>query len=422
MTAGTLKPGSITGSRGWDLTVVGLCAAVVILLLVWPTVQVALGGDQYVFLARRLAEGRLDVDNLSPRYGDYALWQGHKYLPFGPLPALLLIPLLPLLNAGMALVFVGYAFTAANVFILYRLLGVIGVANERRHWAALLYFAGTPYLGVTLIGISTYYAHVVATTFLLLAIHEALGKRRWLLVGVSLGLASACRFTEIFALPFFIWMAGAGAGGVNPGEEARRDLVEWRSAKPLSRFAMLFSGLAAPILLLCAYNYARFGNIAETGFGKAVLYNDVLYEARSAGLFSLAHIPKNLFMMLLQGPQPVGGDSTAVLRFPYVQPSQWGMGLFFTSPALLYVFRARLSEPLVKSCWIATLTMLVPILAYYGIGYLQFGYRYALDFMPFLIVLVARGLPDPMTNRARALVTASVLINVWGALMLAVRN
>ncbi|HYN81589.1 MAG TPA: hypothetical protein VES88_08820 [Gemmatimonadaceae bacterium] len=402
------------------MAVVGLGATVVILLLVWPTVQVALGGDQYVFLARQLAEGRLDVDNLPPRYGDYAPWQGHKYLPFGPLPALLLVPLLPLLNAGMALVFVGYAFTAANVLILYRLLGLAGVSDERRHWAALLYFAGTPYLGVTLIGISTYYAHIVATTFLLLAIHEALGKQRWLLVGVTLGLAAACRFTEIFALPFFLWMAAAGDGGVGAGEQPQRARFETRPATLLPRLAMLFSGLAAPILLLCAYNYARFGNIAETGFGTAVLYSDVLYEARSAGLFSLEHVPKNFFMMLLQGPQPVGGDSTAVLRFPYVEPSQWGMGLFFTSPALLYVFRARFSENLVRACWIATFTLLVPILAYYGIGYLQFGYRYALDFMPFLIVLAARGLPHPMTNRARALVTASVLINFWGALMLAV--
>ncbi|MDP9179349.1 MAG: hypothetical protein M3O61_16870 [Gemmatimonadota bacterium] len=420
MTVVNLKPESITGSRGWDLALVGLGASVVILLLVWPSVQVALGGDQYVFLARRLAEGRLDVDNLPPRYGDFALWQGHKYLPFGPLPAVLLVPLLPLLNAGMALVFVSYAFTAANVLILYRVLGLTGVADERRLWATLLYFAGTPYLGVTLIGISTYYAHIVATTFLLVAIHEALGKRRWLLVGVCLGLAGACRFTEIFALPFFLWMAAVVDRGVGGGAQSKADGFETHPARLLPRLAMLFSGLAVPILLLCAYNYARFGNIAETGFGKAVLYRDVLYEARSAGLFSLAHVPKNVFMMLLQGPQPVGGDSTAVLRFPYVEPSQWGMGLFFTSPALLYVFRARFSETLVKACWIATLTLLVPILAYYGIGYLQFGYRYALDFMPFLIVLVARGLPDPMTNRARALVTASVLINFWGALMLAV--
>jgi hypothetical protein len=248
------RHGSITGSRGWDLTLVGLCAAVVTLLLVWPSLQVALGGDHYVFLARRLAEGRLDVDNLPPRYGDYAMWQGHKYLPFGPLPALLLVPLLTLLNAGMALVFVGYTFTVANVFILYRLLGLAGVSDERRHWVALLYFAGTPYLSVTLIGISTYYAHIVATTFLLLAIHEALGKRRWLLVGVSLGLAGACRFTEIFALPFFIWIAGAATGPMNSAEEAQRDLIQSRSAKQLSHLAMLLSGFAAPILLVCAYN------------------------------------------------------------------------------------------------------------------------------------------------------------------------
>jgi hypothetical protein len=413
-------PGSLTSSNRWDLALVGLGAAAIILLLIWPSVDISLGGDQYVFLARRLAQGRLDVDNLSVGYGDYVAWHGHKYLPLGPLPAVFLLPMLPLINAGMPLALVGYAFTAVNAFIFNRILTLAGITDERRYWATLLYFAGTPYLSVVLVGISTYYAHVVATTFLLLAISEVLGKSRLFLVGFFLGLAGASRLTEIFTLPFFIWMAARSSTQAGQGSGLESPAMEMRPAELRVRFAKLLCGLAVPLIVLCAYNYARFGSINETGFGLSVLYTGVLEKARAAGLFSVVHIPKNAFMMLLQGPQAAGGDSTAVLRFPYVEPSRWGMGLFFTSPALLYVFRARLDEKLVKACWLGILTVLIPILTYYGIGYVQFGYRYALDFMPFLALLAARGFPLPMTNRARALVAISVLVNIWGAITLAV--
>lgn len=193
---------SPTGSRRWDLVLVGCAAVTITLLALWPIVDVSLGGDQYVFLTRHLVGGRLDVDNLSAGYGDYVSWHGHKYLPFGPLPAILLVPFLPLLNAGMPLVIVGYVFSVINVVLFYHVLKLAGISGEQRHWAALLYFAGTPYLAVTLVGISTYLAHIVVTMFLLLAICEALGRRRAFLIGIYLGLACASRLTALCTLPF----------------------------------------------------------------------------------------------------------------------------------------------------------------------------------------------------------------------------
>jgi uncharacterized membrane protein len=96
------------------------------------------------------------------------------------------------------------------------------------------------------------------------------------------------------------------------------------------------------------------------------------------------------------------------------------MGLFFTSPALIYAFRASIRSRLVQASWMAIGVMLVPIVSYYGIGFVQFGYRYALDFMPFLALLAARGLPKPLTTTAVVLISAGVLINVWGSIFLAV--
>jgi hypothetical protein len=397
----------------WNMLFVALTTAVIAVLLAWPFVDVSLGGDHYVVLARRLAHGSINVDNLAGPYGDIIRWNGHIYLPFGPLPAILLIPFLPSLNAGLPLVVIGYLFSCLNVVLFYRVLANAGVSAERRKWTTLLYFAGTPYLGIALVGISTYFAHIVTTTFLLFAMLEGERRGRAAIIGLLVGTAAAARMTALFTLPFFVWprifgdTRSTSAGG-NASKKGRVHWLTWLSI-----------GVAVPLLFLAVYNYMRFGNAAETGFGIALLYDPILSDARSAGLFSAAHIPKNFFMMLLKGPDAVGGDSTAILNFPYVRPSKWGMGLFFTSPALLYAFRADLRERRVQALWAGVIATAIPILCYYGIGFVQFGYRYALDFMPLLALIVAKGMPDPLTPRARLLVAASVLINLWGAIYLA---
>jgi hypothetical protein len=381
---------------------VGLATAVVSVLVAWPFVDVSLGGDHYVYLAHHFVRGDLSVDGLSARYGDVVRWNGHVYLPFGPLPALLLVPFLPLIDSGMPLVIVGYVFTILNVFLFYRVLGSAGVDDDRRRWMTLVFFAGTPYLGVLLVGISTYFAQIVATTFLLLAMLELGGKGRGARIGVLLGAAGASRMTAIFTLPYFVYT----------GYRERPSRMRW--------LMVTAAGLAIPMAILAFYNYARFGNPSETGFGMALLYDRALYAARDAGLFSLVHVPKNLFMMLLKGPDAVGGDAAAITRFPFIQPSRWGMGLFFTSPALIYAFMADRKDPRVRALWLGVISTVIPIVCYYGIGFVQFGYRYALDFMPLLALLAALGMPKPMTSVARFLAAASVIVSLWGAIYLAV--
>jgi hypothetical protein len=405
------------GVRGpWPVVLLVAAAAVALFLFLRPVVMPVRGyGGHYLYLARHLSQGDLTVDSLPSRYQDHVEWDGHKYLPLGPLPGVLLIPFLPLANPETTkdVVWVGYLFTALNVWLFWRVLGLAGVRDERRGWTTLLFFGGTTYLSVAAVGTSWFFAHVVVTTFLLAAMAETLGMRRAWLVGLYMGLAGLTRMTALFALPFFLWMFWRGRR-----EETEPRHGTERAPLPLREAGLLAAGLAVPLALLFAYNYARFGNILESGYAHAVLVNPVLAEALSHGLFSVVHIPKNLFMMLLQGPLPYPNENAAVLTFPYVQPSQWGMGLFFVTPALVYAFRAPLRSPLVQACWIAVLAIMVPVITYYGIGWIQFGFRYALDFFPFLMVLVALGLPRPMTVLSRALVLVSVAVSVWGTLWL----
>ena len=90
----------------------------------------------------------------------------------------------------------------------------------------------------------------------------------------------------------------------------------------------------------------------------------------------------NIDYLLLHLPTPI-------TAFPWFQPDGLGMSILFTSPGLLLAVRAPWSDR--RSLWLllAAVLVLVPTLLYYGGGWLQFGYRYALDSIPFVWALAA---------------------------------
>ncbi|MBE0481120.1 MAG: hypothetical protein IBX68_09085 [Dehalococcoidia bacterium] len=102
-------------------------------------------------------------------------------------------------------------------------------------------------------------------------------------------------------------------------------------------------------------------------------------------------------------------------EFPYFRPSLMGMGLFFTSPALIYAFRTRL-RGLPLAALASTALVLVPILTYGATGFVQFGYRFSLDVLPFLAILVASGMRYRLDGFKISIIVLSILINLWGTL------
>jgi hypothetical protein len=60
------------------------------------------------------------------------------------------------------------------------------------------------------------------------------------------------------------------------------------------------------------------------------------------------------------------------------------MSVLFTSPGLLLAVLAPWRDRRTWILLIAAVLVLIPTLLYYGGGWLQFGYRYFLDSIPFL--------------------------------------
>lgn len=60
--------------------------------------------------------------------------------------------------------------------------------------------------------------------------------------------------------------------------------------------------------------------------------------------------------------------------------------------------------------------MAIPVFLYYGGGYVQYGFRYSLDFTPFLVVLMALGSGRWKGPVERLLILASIVSVAYGVL------
>ena len=338
-------------------------------------------GDLF-YLADAFLHGRASIDvRLGPNdvipAGD-----GRYYVPFAPFPAVALMPIVALVGPASADRLepgINALLAAYGVGMCWWMLGRIGVARlTDRLWLAVLFGFSTQILWVTTRGGVWHTGHLVATILTFGCLVELFGRQRAWLVGLLAGAAFLSRAPLALAVPFYALMleprvvhrAADVAGGY-----VRRATgwIRWRS------WALLGLGVLPSILAFFLYNQVRFGDPLESGYALALL-PPFLEAQREQGLFSLAHVPMNLDYLLFHLPTPISEP-------PFFRPDGLGMSVFFTSPGLLFATQADWRRP--RAWWLvgATIAVLIPTLLYYGGGWLQYGYRYFLDSVPFVMAL-----------------------------------
>jgi uncharacterized membrane protein len=105
----------------------------------------------------------------------------------------------------------------------------------------------------------------------------------------------------------------------------------------------------------------------------------------------------------------------------------WDLGwasLSFTDgltvyPFLLLIALAILTgirNKLIIACWAAIIPIALTLFVYAATGWAQFGYRYALDFYPFLFLLTLIAIGDNVRWHHKSLILIGVLVNFWAVL------
>lgn len=348
---------------------------------------------------------------------------GRALLPFPPLPALLLLPFVALWGLATNAQLVASIGGALDVGLAYWVLGRLAIRPSVRLGATVFFAFGTVFWYAAMEGTTWYLAHVVAVGLTFAAIGLVLGGEdhdrrtpldgRRFLAGLLLGLAATARLTMALGLPFLIF-----AGG---GSRIRNGVS-----------AAL--GMALPAGALLAYNLATTGHLFHPAYEAVwraeVTWYPALYPYLGYhvdwGLEDVRYIPQHLGLMLAGLPQILppcdplsGGRALWNPSCPIAIPRDDGVGLLVTSPAYLLALPALRSvrrDGLVAGVVLAVGAIAAVNLAHFSQGWVQFGYRFANDFAPFLVVLVALGMERLGGLRwyAVLLIAASIAVNWWG--------
>jgi hypothetical protein len=417
--------------------------------------------NHFVLQAIAFLNGRADIptpayQDVLPILGADGQPTGRGLLPFPPLPAVVLMPFVALWGIATDERQVSAVLGAVDVGLAWWMLGRLAVGRRIRIVTTIFFGFGTVFFYAAQLGTTWFFAHVVAVTFVLLAVGVALGADpgaddelesapplrgllgdigaalrnprglldgRQVLAGFLFGLACTARLTIVFGAPFFMFVGGGGS---------------W-----VRRSISAGIGAAIPVALLLLYNLATTGHLLHPGY-------DYLYALEASGypglhyhptwsIEDLRYVPQNLQIMFFSTPvfspaaipssvgtgarlcvEPGAVRGLFDLACPIALPRDVGMSVLLTSPAYFLVVPAIIAgrSRLVAGAFLAILAIAFVNLMHFSQGWVQFGYRFSNDFVVFAIVLVAIG----MARRGRVgllglwLVGLSVAINAWGVI------
>jgi hypothetical protein len=341
--------------------------------------------DNYALLATAIAHGHLWID--WPGVAIDALpFDGRYYVIEGPLPGLLLVPFAWLAGGEPNQVIIGVLFAGIAIGAAWELCRRLGLSSETTAWLCLFLFAGTDLWWCANLGDVWFVAHLGAAAFTLLALAEFLGARRGWMLGALFGCAALCRFSLAAALPIML-------------------LVLARSRDPRRSGPAFLAALVPFAAFWVLYNELRWHVPYDIGYVEWFHQDPIGLPNGSP--FSLRYVSRELYSFFVRPPMLLD-------RPPWIQPSFAGMALEFTSPALALAFLARTPRSLVATMWALTLAVAAPSFLYYANGASQFGMRHALDFEPFLVVLMAVGVRERLPAWGAVLIVVSAMMGMWG--------
>jgi hypothetical protein len=388
------------------------------------------------------------------------------YVSFPAFPSLVMMPFVAIHGYQFNDTSFGVFFAALAVALFYSWMrqlqqreGSARSDNDNIVLAATL-ACGTLFFYCAIRGEVWFSAEVMGVAFTCLYARNAMGARRPMLAGLFFSMAVLTRTPLLFSGVFFVMEALCPTPGKRI--EELKNATKGPGMQKLGQFA---AG-AAPLALWHAwYNATRFGRV--TTFGHEYLYNNrVNADIDTWGLFHPHYLARNIDAAFATLP-----DFTRGLGY-----SPWGLSLLLTMPLLVFIFispekkqslqmsigaavavlvlsrlfpeeppgpgqfpignrpalvwlaivalfgvwwvgfsqdekPARLKVPLI----VTALCCAVPGLFYQNTGYAQFGFRFSLDYTPYLLAAFA---VSGWTLKHRAVQVAlgvGFLVNFWGA-------
>jgi hypothetical protein len=316
------------------------------------------------------------------------------FMSFPPLPTLLMLPSAAISgrdgNDVLPTVLCAALILPLTLLLLRRLVeaGLSHRTDRENLWLVATLAFGSVLFFSAVQGKVWYTAHVVAIVLALVYAWASIEAKYPIIAGLALGAAALTRTPMAFMFPLFV-------------------LEAWRMSG--KRFTPLLVRFAIPVLAFAAagmiYNYVRFGSPTE--FGHTFLDVRQQTQIEQWGLASSHYLGRNLAVAFTLLPEWLG-------RAPWFQISGHGLAMWITTPVLFLLIWPRDKPAIHRALWLTVALVAIPSLFYMNSGWVQFGYRFSLDYFVFLIMLLAIG-GRPLNALAKTLIVIGIVVNLFGA-------
>lgn len=342
------------------------------------------------------------------------------YVSFPPFPTLLMLPSAILSGRDGNDVIPTLLIAALILPLMLLVLRRLAEAGlSRRSLRDDLWLVATLAFGSVLFfsavqGKVWYTAHVIGVVLALVYAWGSIEARHPIIAGLALGAAALTRTSMAFMFPLFLleaWRIAARDAAATDAPASASGSMNLAAARATARRAIIrpLVMFAAPILgfavLGMIYNHVRFGSPTE--FGHSYLEVRQQAQIEQYGLASYHYLGRNLAVAFTLLPE-------LLPRAPWVQISGHGLALWVTTPVLLVLLWPRDKNALHRTLWITLAAVALPSLLYQNSGWVQFGYRFSLDYIVFLVMLLAIG-GRPLSRVIKALIVIGIVVNLFGA-------
>ncbi len=360
---------------------------------------------------------------------EIATYDGRYFVSFPPFPSVIQFILYPIFGMDMPDNLINALFGLGSIFLIYGFLVKRNFGRLAAGALALLMTAGSNLLYLSATGWVWFSAQTQSFFFSTLAIYLIFSKKKlaWYFSFLSLGIAFACRPFQLVYAPLLLYMLYKNMGEDKGYEQGTQSEVHSGAVKTLARcikyaLPLIFTGVC-----VAAYNYVRFGGIFEFG-------HNYLPEFQSMDQFSFTYVPQN-FLEILKLPEIINGS----LEWP-----QFNGTLFFLVNPVFIALAVSLvrnfgkKQAVYLACFAAHFVLL---LTHRTMGGWQFGARYLVDLIPFMLVVFEgdkkykvlsfrrkHTVFGDLAQQVKAALLPAILavigicINVWGAIWLYMQN
>jgi hypothetical protein len=371
----------------------------------WLNVLKTPQDNYFNLLADSILHGRISLIDPSTTF-DLTFHNGNWFVPFPPFPAVIMLPFIAIWGVTSfnttVFSFALASTTALFIFFILKELSKhqwIKLSDSGIIWLVALFSFGTVQWWLSVTSRVWHFSQICSVLFCTLAFWGVLKKIPAWVIGIFLAAAILSRPNVIVLWPALV------AIKIQSDQDDYK-LINWKKAIRWSLYS------AIPVIvgvgLLFVYNYLRFGNFLDFGYTTINGSEWTVGRAQTYGIFSPHFISFNLYWMFAAFLPKL------IAQCSYYLPRGNGMSIFLATPAFIYILRKFKLSWWTAGCWISILLSIAFLAMYHNNGANQYSYRYIMDFILPVIMLIALNSGEKISIPLKFLIILSILINYYG--------